>query len=128
MGSRPSLHLSWVEGMSFGPLVRLVMKPFDVRLELPAIDPPDASAADLDGWELARPDERIDLRNAHVEEVGNVLKCHEPWFEAETLRYRAGGVIHVEPKNSTCSPRIPDFDSICSCLTPLAWGRQIWGV
>lgn len=114
--------------MSPRPFVGFLVEALDIRLQLPAIDPPDASSTDLDGGQLARPHERVDLGHADVEEVGNVFERHEARFNSERLRAGTAGVIHVEAKNSTRSPRIRDFDSICSRLTPLAWGHGIGGV
>ena len=56
-----------------GPRLGLFVEPVDERLELLAIDPPHATAPDLDRGELARPDERVDLRNAHAQIGRDVL-------------------------------------------------------
>jgi hypothetical protein len=114
--------------VSLGPFVGFLVEALDVRLKLPSINPPDASSTDLDGGQLARAHERVDLGHADVEEVGNVFERHEARFNAERLRAGTAGVIHVELQDSTRSPRIRDFDSICSRLTPLAWGHGIEGV
>lgn len=56
-----------------GPRLGLFVEPVDERLELLAIDPPDAPAPDLDRGELAGPDERVDLRNAHAQIGRDIL-------------------------------------------------------
>ena len=56
-----------------GPRLRLFVEPVDERLELLSVDPPDAPAPDLDRGELARPDEGVDLRNAHAQVGRDVL-------------------------------------------------------
>lgn len=59
------------------PLLSLLMETVDVRLELCLVDPPDASAADLDRRELARAHERVDLGNADAEVGRDVLQGEE---------------------------------------------------
>jgi hypothetical protein len=56
-----------------GPRLGLFVEPVDERLELLAVHPPDATAPDLDRGELARPDESVDLRNAHTQIGRDVL-------------------------------------------------------
>ena len=56
-----------------GPRLRLLVEPVDERLELFSVDSPDAPAPDLDRGELARPDERVDLGNAHAQIGRDVL-------------------------------------------------------
>jgi hypothetical protein len=65
--------LARVERVIPGPSLGLVVEPLDVGLELALVDPPDAAAPDLDGGELARPDERVDLGDAHAQVGGDVL-------------------------------------------------------
>ncbi len=60
-----------------GPRLRLFVEPVDERLELLSVDPPDATAPDLDRGELARPDERVDLRNAHAQIGRDVVERQE---------------------------------------------------
>jgi hypothetical protein len=56
-----------------GPRLGLFVEPVDERLELLSVDSPDAAAPDLDRGELAGPDERVDLRNAHAQIGRDVL-------------------------------------------------------
>ena len=60
-----------------GPRLRLLVEPVDERLELLSVDPPHAPAPDLDRGELARPDERVDLRNAHAQIGRDVVERQE---------------------------------------------------
>ena len=60
-----------------GPRLGLFVEPVDERLELLAIDPPDAPTPDLDRGELARPDEGVDLRNAHAQIGRDVVEGQE---------------------------------------------------
>ena len=128
MARRALLGLARIQRVSLRPFVGLMVEAFDVRLELQAIDPPDAPTPDLDRGELTRPHQRIDLGDAHVEVVGHVFKRHEPRFSPESPRAGGGSVVHFVGKDSTRSPRILDLDSVCARLVPLAWGHCIPGV
>jgi len=128
MASSALFDLARIQRVGLRPFVSLTVEAFDVRLELPAIDPPDTPTPDLDRGELTRPHQRINLGDAHVEVVGHIFERHEPRFGAESLRAGGGCVVHVEPQDSSMSPRILDFDSVCSHLVPLAWGHGIPGV
>ena len=115
------LDLPGVQGVGLRPFVRIPVKPFDVGLELPAINSPNPAPSDLDRRKLARSHQRIHLGDAHVEVVRHVLESHESRFDAEILRAGGGGgVVHVMVHDNTCSSRIRDFGFVCACLTPLA--------
>ena len=75
--------------MGLGEALRLFVKSIDVRLELFEVHSPDPTAPDLDGRELARPDERVDLRHADVEIGRNVLERQEARLERGSLPGRA---------------------------------------
>lgn len=60
--------------MRLGPLLSLLVEPLDVRLELVAVDAPHASSTELDRGKVTRSDERVDLRNAHVQKRGDVVQ------------------------------------------------------
>jgi hypothetical protein len=59
--------------MFFRPRLGFVMQPLDERLELLAVDSPHASSPYLDRGELAGPDKRVDLRDAHAQVDRHVL-------------------------------------------------------
>ena len=60
--------------MGFSPGVGLLVQALDVGLELGPVDPPYSSAPDLDGGQLSRPHQRIDLRDAHAQIGGHILE------------------------------------------------------
>jgi hypothetical protein len=60
-----------------GPRLGFFVEPVDERLELLSVDPPDAAAPDLDRGELARPDESVDLRNAHAQIGRDIVERQE---------------------------------------------------
>ena len=64
-------------GCSSMKVSRLVVHPLDVGLELGRLDPPLAAAADLDGHQVAAPDQRVDLRARGVEHLGDVGQRQE---------------------------------------------------
>lgn len=64
--------------MLFSPPSSLFMETLDVSVELLPIDSPDAPAADLDGGELPGAHDRIDLRNADVQEHRHILEREKP--------------------------------------------------
>jgi hypothetical protein len=68
-----------------GPRFRLLVEPVDERLELPSVDPPHAPAPDLDRGKLARPDERVDLRNAHAQIGRDVVEGQEARLDLGAL-------------------------------------------
>lgn len=68
--------------MLFSPRLRLVVGPLDEGLELGSINPPDAPPADLDRRKPSRSDERVDLRNAHVEVSSDVLEREKAWLDS----------------------------------------------
>lgn len=73
--------------MSLRPLLRLAVEPVDVFLELLLADPPHAAAPDLDGRQLPRPDQRVDLGDADVEVPSHVLEGEESRLDGRrTLR------------------------------------------
>jgi hypothetical protein len=117
---RTSFNFARIQRVGLGPLLGLLMEPLDIGLELPSIDPPDASAADLDRRKVARSDERIDLGHAHVEVIGDIFERHEPRFGSQARRESSTGVFHLEHENNTRSLQIRDFKPICCRLTPVA--------
>ena len=84
-----SAFAAGVERMLLGPLFRLLVKPLDVGLELPPVDPPHAAAPDLDRGEIARSHQGVDLRDAHGQIGGHVLEREE----AGLYRRPLGGVV-----------------------------------
>ena len=72
-----------------GPLLRIFVQPLEIGIELPSIHPPYAPAADLDGGEVARADQRVHLRNTHAQVGRNVFQGHETRFHARRGRLRA---------------------------------------
>ena len=88
--SRRRLGLGVDERVLGDEVAGLVVHPRDVALELVALDPPLAAAADLDRLELAVAHERVGLRRRDVEDLGDVGKgqearsaamvaCHRSW-------------------------------------------------
>lgn len=63
--------------MIFRPLLGLLVKSLDVLLQLAPIDPPHASAPDLDRRKLAGAHERVDLGDADAQIGGHVVQCEE---------------------------------------------------
>src|SRR5215218_6216962 len=81
--SWPSLFLRGAdEWVLARPVGRLLVHTLDVRVELEAVHPPDATPAELDGRELAAAHQRIDLRDPDVEDRGHVLQRVEPGLDA----------------------------------------------
>jgi hypothetical protein len=81
--SSPSLILRGAdEGMLARPVGRLLVHALDVGVELEAVHPPDASAAELHGRKLAATHQRVDLRDPHVEDRGHILQRVEPGLDA----------------------------------------------
>ena len=99
--TRPLFLLARVERMRLGPFLSLFVEPLDVGLELGLVDPPDPAAPDLDGGELARANERVDLRDAHAEVGGDVLEREETRLDGRPLPARAGFRAH-SPKIAPC--------------------------
>lgn len=66
-----------IERVLFRPILSGLMKPFDVGLELRAINPPHAAAPDLDRGEVSRADESVDLRPADVQEIRYIFEGHK---------------------------------------------------
>jgi hypothetical protein len=97
-----------------GPRLGLFVEPVDERLELLAVHPPDATAPDLDRGELARPDESVDLRNAHAQIGRDILESHEARFHGN-----ATGGREIVLHTSHCSTRSAcchQFSFICARL------------
>jgi hypothetical protein len=69
-----------------GPRLGLFVEPVDERLELLAVHPPDATAPDLDRGELARPDESVDLRNAHAQIGRDIVERQEARLDLGPFR------------------------------------------
>ena len=120
MRSRRLLDLSGIQWVRPRPFVGGLVEALDVGIQLPAIDPPDSTAPDLYRGKLPRAHQRVNLRDADVEVIGHVLERHEARFDPRRGRAGAPGFIHVVQQGNTQSSRIPDLDSICSRLTPLA--------
>ena len=70
--------------MRFSPRLSLFVQFLDVGLELLPVDPPHAATADLDGRELARPHQRVDLGNADAQIGGDVFEREEPGLDLGT--------------------------------------------
>lgn len=70
--------------MLFSPRLGLFVEPFDIGLELLPVDPPYAPAPDLDRGELARPNERVDLRDADAQVGGNAVQRQEAGLDLGT--------------------------------------------
>jgi hypothetical protein len=69
-------------GMQLGPFRGFPVKPVDVAVQFPLVDPPNAASAELYGGELAGPHEGIDLRGAHAEIGGDVFESEETGLNA----------------------------------------------
>lgn len=122
--------------MSLGPLLRFLVEPLDVRLELVAVDPPHAAATDLDRREFSIPDECVNLWDADVQKDGHVVEGQEarlsdrgggsPFLRLGALHLGRpalacpliGALIgwHPEPKNITEHAGLPGNAPVC--LTP----------
>jgi hypothetical protein len=109
-------------GMELGPFRGLLVKPVDVGVQLPLVDPPHPTPTELYRRELAGPDEGVDLCGTHAEIGGDV-------FESEEARLYAGGplasvaatsspVVH-NPNDSTDKGRLPVSLSVCLRLPSL---------
>jgi hypothetical protein len=83
--------------MRFRPFMSLLVEAFDVGLELRLVDPPHASAPDLDGRKLAGANERVDLRNAHAQVGRDVLEREETRLDGRPVpaASRAGFRAHL---------------------------------
>lgn len=87
--------------MFFRPRLGFVMQPLDERLELLAVDPPHPSPPYLDRGELAGPDKRVDLRDAHAQVDRHVVERQEarvdlgPLGPLITSGIRAGHVPRI---------------------------------
>jgi hypothetical protein len=68
--------------MIFSPLLRFFVQLIDVDIELGLVDTPDPAPPDLDGRELARTGQGIDLGDADVQVDRDVLKRHEARLDA----------------------------------------------
>ena len=60
--------------MFLGPSLGFLVKALDVLLELLAVHPPYASAADLDRRQLSGAHERIDLGHAHAQIFRHIVQ------------------------------------------------------
>jgi hypothetical protein len=99
---RPSRPVARVQRVRSCPLLCLLVKPLDIRLELLAVDAPHASSAELDRRQAPRANQRIYLRNAHLEVGRHVLKR-----EKTRLYIRVGHLRRVAPE----PPRYLDSSS-----------------
>ena len=70
--------------MCFSPRLGLFVQLLDVDLELLSIDSPYSAAPDLDGGELAGPDQCVDLRDAHAQISGDVVEREEAGLDLGT--------------------------------------------
>jgi hypothetical protein len=106
-------------GMELGPFRGPLVKPVDVGVQLPLVDPPHPTPTELYRRELAGPDEGVDLCGTHAEIGGDV-------FESEKAGLHAGGplasvagtarpVVH-NPNDSTDKGRLPVSLFVCLCL------------
>lgn len=66
-----------IERVGFCPGFRFIVQPIHVGLELPSINPPDATAPQFDGREIARAHQGVHLGDAHIKEGRNVLEGEE---------------------------------------------------
>jgi hypothetical protein len=96
--------------MGLGPLLSLVVQPVDVGLELGLVDTPNAAPADLDRGQLARANERVDLRDADAQVGGDVLEREEAWLDGRLVpaTSRAGFRAHA-PKIAPCRDELLDL-------------------
>jgi len=67
--------------MSLRPLLSLLVKAFDVAVELGAVHAPDAPTSDLYSRKLARADKGIDLRHADRQVGRHVLESEKAGFD-----------------------------------------------
>lgn len=74
--------------MLLGPLLRFLVHPLDVGLELVAVDAPDAAASHLDRRELAGADERVSLRNTDGQISRHIFQGEEAGLYRRALTAR----------------------------------------
>ncbi len=72
--------------MFFSPALGLRLQAIDVFVELFAVNAPHAPPSDLDRRKVARPNERVDLRDADRQIGGHVLEREQARLES-----RSGG-------------------------------------
>lgn len=110
-----------VKWIGFRPSLGFLVELLDVGLELRPIDPPDTSASYLDRRETPRSNERIDLRTANVENLGNVFEGQKPRFGRASSGSRhaltSRGRTHTQ-ESSTRWCQILGFETICFGLRP----------
>lgn len=80
--------------MRLSPLLSFLLQPLDVSVELLAVHPPDTSASDLDGGQLGRADEGIDLRDADAQVGRNVFQREEAGLYLRTRLFGRRGAWH----------------------------------
>ena len=67
------------------PLSGVIPQHLDVLGQVLLVDPPHSAMADLEGAQLTRPHQRVDLRQLDVEDVGHFL-----WAEQRGKRHLGG--------------------------------------
>lgn len=80
-----------------GPCLRALVEPVDIGLELLLVDAPDPPATDLYGGELAGPDQRVNLRHAHIQENGHIVQGKEAWLD-DRGRPGLSGIVPLPPR------------------------------
>lgn len=64
--------------MRLGPGLGFLVEPLDIGLQLIAVDPPHTSSPQLDARKITGANERVGLRNAHIQVRGDVFESQEP--------------------------------------------------
>ena len=75
------------------PLLRFLVEPLHVILELLAVDAPHAAAPDLDRRQLSGADERIHLRHADAQIDGYVVERQKARLDLDLPVWRARRVL-----------------------------------
>ena len=92
--------------MAGSPLPGLLVKPFDIALELLAVHSPHTPSPDLHRGEVAGADQGVHLGDAHVEVASYVLERHEARLGDPLLT----GIEAVHrPKIASQTPRSLDW-------------------
>lgn len=113
--------------MSLRPLLSLLVKTLHIGLELGAVDAPYAPSSDLDGRELSRPDQGVDLGHADGQVSRHIFQSEEPGLDVGSAVAGAGvGLGHLV----TIAPdrlgylHLASFAAVCCEWTPARGGTS----
>lgn len=107
--------------MLLRPLLGFLMKPLDVLIELVLVHPPDAAAADLDRRKLARPDQRIDLRNRDAQVSGHVFERDEARLDVRSAFSLCRFAPCHDPKIASVGPGYLYLESFAAVCRAQRW-------